>query len=223
MYAEAEAARLLNVAPSTLHYWLGGKPSRAGKVHLPVSRQQPEGAGAAVAWAEFVEAGPLRQYRRELKVPLPELRTFIDLPRRRFDAPYPLADQRPYANGKALMLEAQDAAGLPGELCPVTVTGGQLLLTPASDSFLRRARWEGEIATGWHPHDDQDSTVRIDPTIRFGRPAVGGISTEVIWEHSEDGEDDDEIAEVYGLTLRDVAWALAYEKPRRAQARQHVA
>ena len=56
-----------------------------------------------------------------------------------------------------------------------------------------------------------------------GRPAVGGISTEVIWEPSEDGEDDDEIAEVYGLTPRDVAWALAYEKPRRAQARQHVA
>jgi uncharacterized protein (DUF433 family) len=52
------------------------------------------------------------------------------------------------------------------------------------------------------PHDDQDSTVLIDPTIRFGRPDVGGISTEVIWEHSEDGEDDDEIAEVYGHAAR---------------------
>ena len=223
MYAEAEAARLLDVAPSTLHYWLEGKPGRDGKVQLPVIRQEPQGTGAAVTWAEFVEAGLLRQYRRELKVPLPELRIFIDLLRERFDVPYPLADQRPYVSGKALVLEAQDAAGLPGEFCLVTVTGGQLLLTPASDSFLRRARWEGEIATGWRPHDDQDSSVLIDPTVRFGRPAVGGISTEVIWEHSEDGEDDDEIAEVYGLTPRDVAWALAYEKPRRAQARQHVA
>lgn len=105
----------------------------------------------------------------------------------------------------------------------MTVTGGQLLLTAASDSFLRRARWEGEIVTGWRPHEDQDSTVLIDPTIRFGRPAVGGISTEAIWEHSEDGEDGDEIAEVYDLAPRDVAWAPAYEKPRRAQARQHVA
>jgi uncharacterized protein (DUF433 family) len=143
--------------------------------------------------------------------------------RQRFDVPYPLADQRPYACGKALMLEAQGAAGLPVELCLVTVTGGQMLLTPASDSFLLRARWEGDTATGWRPHDDQDSTVLIDPTVRFGRPAVGGFNTEVIWDHSEDGEDDDEIAEVYGLTLRDVAWALAYERPRRAQARQHVA
>ncbi len=67
------------------------------------------------------------------------------------------------------------------------------------------------------------SDALIDPSVRFGRPAVGGISTEVIGEHSEDGEDDDEIAEVFSLTPRDVAWALANEKPRRAQARQHIA
>ena len=58
MYAEAEAARL-HPAPST----------------------------PAVTWAEFVEAGLLRQYRRALKVPLPELRVFIDLLRQRFDVP----------------------------------------------------------------------------------------------------------------------------------------
>jgi uncharacterized protein (DUF433 family) len=223
MYTEAEAARLPNVATGTLHCWLEGKPGPAGKVHLPVIRQEPKGAGAAVTWAEFVEAGLLRQYGHQLDLSLPELRVFIDLLRRRFDVLHPLADQRPYASGKALVLEAQDTAGLPGEFCLVTVTGGQLLLTSASDSFVRRARWEGAITTGWRPHDDQDSTVLINPTIRFGRPAVGGISTEVIWEHSEDGEDDDEIAQVYGLTPRDVAWALAYEKPRRAKASQHVA
>ena len=97
------------------------------------------------------------------------------------------------------------------------------MLTPPSESFLRRARWEGEVATGWRPHEDQDSVVLIDPAVQPDRPAVGGISTEVIWEHSQDGEDDDEIAEVYGLMPRDVAWALAYEKPRRAEARQRIA
>jgi len=93
-----------------------------------------------------------------------------------------------------------------------------LLLTSPSESFLRRARWEGDVATGWRPHDE-DSAVLIEPSVRFGRPAVGGISTEVIWEHSED----DEIATVFSLPPRDVAWALAYEKPRRAEARQHIA
>ena len=51
---------------------------------------------------------------------------------------------------------------LPGYLCLVTVTSGQLLLSAASDSFLRRARWEGEIATGWRPHGDQGLNAGID-------------------------------------------------------------
>ena len=41
--AEAEAARLLNVAQSTLHSWLEGKTGRSGKVHRPVIRQEPKG------------------------------------------------------------------------------------------------------------------------------------------------------------------------------------
>ena len=98
-YAEAEAARLLNVAPSTQHCWLEGKPGRAGKVHLPVIRQEPKGAGAAVTWLEFVEAGLPRQYRREPNVPLPELRVFIDLLRQRFDVPtrWPTSARTPVA------------------------------------------------------------------------------------------------------------------------------
>ncbi len=140
MYAEAEAARLLDVAPSTLHYWLEGKAGRAGKVHRPVIRQEPKGAGAAVTWAEFVEAGLLRQYRREVKVRLPELRAFIHVLRESFNVPFPLADRRPYVSGRELVMQAQEAASLPGDFWLVTVAGGQLLLTGPSESFLRRAR-----------------------------------------------------------------------------------
>ena len=57
MYAEAEAARLLDVAPSPLQYWVEGKTGRAGKEHCPVIRQEPKGPRAPVTWAEFVEAG----------------------------------------------------------------------------------------------------------------------------------------------------------------------
>lgn len=177
MYAGTQAARLLNVDPSTLRYCLEGKAGRAGKVHLPVIRRELKGTGVAVTWAEFVEAGLLRQYRRELQVPPPELRTFIDLLRVQFDVPYPLADQRPLASGWALVRKAQDAAGLPGELCLVTVTSGQLLLTAASDSFLRRARWEDEIATGWRPHEGGWPRVAGRRPAGLQRPAGGGAGT----------------------------------------------
>jgi hypothetical protein len=90
MYTEVAAARLLRVAPSTLHWWLEGRPPR----YRPVIRVEPTGS-RNVTWAEFVEAGLLRSYRREHDVPLKELREFIDRLREEFQVPYPLATGAP--------------------------------------------------------------------------------------------------------------------------------
>jgi uncharacterized protein (DUF433 family) len=54
--------------------------------------------------------------------------------------------------------------------------------------------------------------------VRFGRPAVGGISTDVIWEHDEAGEDTAEIAAAFDLSPDEVRWALAYETSARSTA-----
>jgi uncharacterized protein (DUF433 family) len=54
------------------------------------------------------------------------------------------------------------------------------------------------------------------PDVRFGKPAIKGISTGVLWEHVVAGEDLTEVAEAFGLDLDDVRWALAYETSARA-------
>lgn len=214
MYSEAEAARYLRVPQSTLHYWLEGG-ERRGKLYRPVIRPEPRGGRAAVTWAEFIEAGLLASYRRG-GIPMAELRAFIDLLRERYGVPYPLADRRPYMAGRQLVLEAQQQSELDPEYWLVTAVGDQYLLLPPSDAFLQRVTWDGDIAAGWRPHDEPDSTVCMQPTLRFGKPAVSGISTEVIWEHADAGEDEDEIAESFDLDLSDVRWALSYETARRA-------
>ena len=56
----------------------------------------------------------------------------------------------------------------------------------------------------------------MTPEIRFGRPAVRGVSTDVLWEHAEAGEDIDELAKAFDLSPDDVHWALAYETSLRA-------
>jgi hypothetical protein len=53
---------------------------------------------------------------------------------------------------------------------------------------------------------------KIQPDLRFGKPAVGGISTEVVREHADSGEDED----AFDLSLSNVRWALSYETARRA-------
>jgi hypothetical protein len=122
MYSEAEAARLLRVPLSTLHYWLEGGEYR-GKTYKPVIRLQPRGS-RSVTWAEFVEAGLLREYRRTHRVPMAELRMFIDLLREELKVPYPLAHRKPFVSeGRQLVLQAQDDSGLDADYCLVAGRG----------------------------------------------------------------------------------------------------
>lgn len=215
MYSEVEAARLLRVAPSTLHYWLEGGVRR-GRSYKPVLRVEPRGENS-VTWAEFVEAGLVREYRRDLHVPMAELRAFIEGLREKTGIPYPLAHERPFVADRRLVREVQDEVGLDADFCLVAEIRGQMILTPASSGFVHRVRWDAEgAAADWRPHNDPDSPVRIDPERRFGQPAVGGVSTEVLWEQSEAGEYAEETAAAYDLSLDEVRWAVAYENTTRA-------
>jgi uncharacterized protein (DUF433 family) len=217
MYSETEAARLLRVPPSTLNYWLEGG-ARRGRTYQPIVREQPRGGHPPVTWAEFIECGWLRQYRRIDRVPMAELRAFIALMRERYDVPYPLAHFAPFANQGQLVTvrDVQAEAGLTADFCLVAEVSGQLVLTAPADAFVRRVEWEQGEPAGWRPHDDAESPVRIRREVRFGRPSVRGISTGVLWEQVEAGAGLDEVAEDYGLTVTDVRWAVSYETAAQA-------
>jgi uncharacterized protein (DUF433 family) len=214
MYTEAAAARLLGVAQNTLNYWLEGGVRR-GRTYRPVIRIEPRGERASVTWGEFLEAGLLREYRSK-NVPMLELRAFIDKVRQRYNVRYPLADRRPYVSGRELLVEAQDEAGLDPDFCLIAFVRDQLVLTPVADSFVQRVKWDGDVAAEWRPHDDRHSPVRMNPKVRFGLPAIGGIRTGVMWEHSESGETEEDIASEFDLPIESVRWALAYETSARA-------
>jgi len=165
-------------------------------------------SGRSVTWAEFVEAGLLREYRRKLNVALSELRPVIDRLREKYETPYPLTHHRPFVGpGRELLLEVQQDAGLDADLCLVAAANDQLLLTPAADAFVQRVEWAEDIAVSWRPHDDPHSPVRMASDVRFGKPAIKGISTEVLREHVESGEDFAEVAEAFDLDLEDAHWA----------------
>jgi hypothetical protein len=121
MYTEAAAARLPRVAPSTLHWWLEGRPPR----YRPVIRVEPTGS-RNVTWAEVVEAGLLRSYRRDHDVPLKELRDFIDRLRDEYEVPYPLADRHPFVgSGRRLLIDVQGRSRLDPEFCLVASRTGR--------------------------------------------------------------------------------------------------
>lgn len=214
MFSEVEAARLLRVPQGTLHYWLEGGVRR-GKRYPPVIRERPRET-RTVTWAEFVEAGLLRQYRRDRGVPMAELRAVIDRLREELGVPYPLAHEQPFVGeGRQLTRTVQDEVGLDPDFFLVAIARDQLVLTSASSSYFERVRWMDGVAAGWRPHDEEDSPVLMTPDQRFGRPMIKGISTEVLWEHDDAGESIEAIAEDFGVTAGEVRWALSYENAYR--------
>lgn len=213
VYSEQEAARLLRLPTSTLHYWLQGGV-RGKHTYPPVLRPQPIDR-SWVTWAEFIEAGWLRAYRRAQGVPMRDLRDFIVTLRDELDVAYPLAHRHPLVSGRSLVLQAQTRAGLAPEY---RLVDDQLMLTYSGQTFVNQVVWEGDVATGWRPLSEPDSSVVVRPDVRFGRPAVAGVSTLSIWEALEDGASTEEISEDFGLDGSDVRWALAYENAQHAPA-----
>ncbi len=217
MYTETAAAQLLRVAPSTLHWWLEGKTPR----YKPVIRLESTGS-RMVTWAEFVEAGLLRSYRRDHDIPLREVRDFIDRLRDEFQVPYPLADRRPYVGaGRRLLIDLQNRSHLDPDFCLVAIAHGQAVLTAPGEEFFKRIDWTDDQPESWRPHDNPASPVRINPLRRFGRPAVGGISTEAIAGELQAGASVEEVAQDFGLAPSAVRWAHSYEltlHPQQAQA-----
>jgi uncharacterized protein (DUF433 family) len=209
LYTVSYAARILEMSPSTLRWWLEGRPG-----YQPVIR--PRGTGSAlVTWGEFVEAGFLRTYRRKKQVSLQRIRAFIDHLREGFEVPYPLAHYRPFvAEGPRLVLEAQRAAGIPlEEAIYVEATTGQVVMRGPFEAFVENIdfsrvgeRWAERI----HPAG-RGSPVVIDPEYAFGAPSVGGVKTETLIELVEAGEGHEEVAREFGLELAEVKAAVAYE------------
>lgn len=213
IYTISQASGLLEVPASTLQWWLEGG-FRAGRRYEPVLRAEPTGS-SMLTWGEFVEAGYLREYRRELGVSLQQLRKFIEILRSELNVPYPLAYSKPFVgNGAQLVLQAQEGAGLDPELWLfVPVTGQTILPTASTEAYLRKvdfAEGEQQWAARIHPSGKQ-SPVVFDPVYSFGEPTVAGVRTEVLAELVEAGEPLENLAEEYQLTIGELKAAVAYE------------
>jgi len=158
-----------------------------------------------------------RTYRRDHDVPLRELRDFIDKLPEEFGIPYPLADRRPYIGpGRRLLIDVQNRSNLDPDFCLVAIANGQEVVTGRGEDFFKRVDWQGDDPSAWRPHDNPASPVRVSPLVRFGRAAVGGISTEAIAGELDGGASAQEVADDFGLDMDSVCWAHSYELAQRA-------
>jgi uncharacterized protein (DUF433 family) len=218
LYTVAEAARLLMISSTKLRRWLEGFTT-AGRFYPPVIRPERTGSDV-VTWAEFVEAGFLREYRAK-RVSLQHLRPVIDEMRQEFEVQYPLAHLKPLVDTskRQLVLSMQQEFDLEDELkLLVRLPGGQLQWAAPMMAFLDKVEFDAEgIAERMRPLGGA-SPVIIDPDVAFGIPQVKGIRTEAIAEsYAEDGSLG-RAARDWQLTVQDVGAALQWELASRKAA-----
>ena len=209
LYSVWEAALLLSVPTTTLRRWLEGG-SVKGVFYPPVIREAPTGVDA-VTWAEFVEAGFLRAYRRK-RVPLQGLRPFIDRMRKESGVPYPLAHFKPYVLNTELVYELQEETALPPALCVVQRIGDQLVIVEQVQEWLERVEFalDADYVIRVFPLG-RESPVVIDPEVSFGVPQIRGIRAELIVESVEAGGYA-EAVDSWRVSETEVAAALEWSK-----------
>jgi uncharacterized protein (DUF433 family) len=211
-----EAARQLDIPPTTLMHWLEGE-ARADTWYPPVLREEPTGSNEIV-WGEMVEARYLRAYRQ--RVSMQQLRQFITGLRREFGLDYPLAHCKPFVGpGRRLLLELQEDAELPASMRMVyEATTGQLILDSRVDEFLARVTFDDEgerQVQRMHPAG-RNSPVVMDPRVGSAASTVRGIRTEVLSELADSDVSVEEIAADFHLPVAVVKAALSYEWSRSA-------
>jgi uncharacterized protein (DUF433 family) len=62
--------------------------------------------------------------------------------------------------------------------------------------------------------NDEDRAIMIDPAVHFGRPIVcrAGVSTAILADRIDNGEEISDLAEDYGLTVSEIESAIIFEK-----------
>jgi uncharacterized protein (DUF433 family) len=213
LYTVAEAARIVDVPPTTLATWSKGYvrhvPGRRDVVGGPiVSSTAPERpGGASIPFVGLAEALVLAAMRRS-KVPMQRIRPALDALDRNIGVEHALASRKLYTDGAELLFDYGEShrTTAEGRLVRdlVVVRSGQRVFAEAIDAYLRRIDYapDGYAARIHVPAYDRAAVV-ADPARSFGAPILerGGARVDDVLQRFWAGESVDELADEFGAPI----------------------
>jgi uncharacterized protein (DUF433 family) len=207
VYTASEAARYLQLPPSTVRAWTFGQPSSARnqtRAFQSVIRVASRDA-RRLSFLNLIELLVLAAIRRKHSVSLPQVRSALRFLERRFPSAHPLANHQFQTNGADLFIEKF------GEILNVS-RDGQVEMRELLEAYLhcveRDAR--GVPVKLYLPSLKSSSVERgvivIDPHVSLGRPVLDGtgIRTEIIVDRFRAGEPIDSLASDYGRSRDEI-------------------
>jgi len=205
-YTIPEACHYLNLAESTVRYWVAGKGGEYEPVIIPASTSRP----TLLSFINLAEVHVLGTITREHKVKLPRVRTAVDYLKQEFKSDHPLIDHKLATDGSSLFIERF------GELINISERGQLAMLI---NSALERIEWDARgLPVKLFPFtrtnlQDSPRIVLIQPGLAFGRPVINGtgIPTEIIAERYKAGDSVEDLVKDYGREEKEIEEAIRCE------------
>ncbi len=214
-YPLAEAARYVKLPVATLRSWVSGRsyPTAAGIGRFQPLIHPPAKTPPALSFSNLIEAHVLRSLRTDHGVSLSAVRKALRYAEDALGVERLLLRRELCTEGGELFLERY------GELVSLSASG-QLAMRKVFEQHLARVVWEGaEVPVRLYPFLasetlSQDRPIAIDPRIAFGRPMLvrRGVSTHVIADRIDAGEQVGDIAADYELSPAEIEQAVLYER-----------
>jgi uncharacterized protein (DUF433 family) len=212
-YGIPEAARLVGLPVATLRSLVCGREYAVpqGKREFAKLIRVPEGRERNLSFFNLVEAYVLRALRTERGIAITELQTALEYAQRSLKIERLLLSPQLRASAGDIFLDRY------GRLINLSKSG-QVALRSVLDRYLARVEYDrAGLPVRVYPFAGAgaagDRSVVIDPAVAFGRPIIQrrGVSTAVLAERIEAGEDPADVASDYGLDSSEIEHAVVYE------------
>ena len=213
VYTLPDAARLLGVPLTRLRSWISGyaipeEPNHGRRLPAGHFSSRGEGRAKTFSFHTLIEIYVIAQLRKH-RVTMATVRKAREELSERFDTAHPFAVAGLLLGGKRLLKELGNQTLL--ELGTGGQTGFEAVIAP----FCERLDFDQttRLAQRFYPNGRNNAVV-IDPHHAFGRPIIEGtnITTEALASLMWGGEKLEDVAANFGLEVRQVEEAWAFEQ-----------
>lgn len=216
LYTIPEAAQILMVRPDKLQRWANAfaseRPFTSDKMIINFeksdSSEEPLLSFYVMIELRFVS------YFRGMGVSMPTIKAAARQAEKTFGSPHPFVVARFRTDGKSIFatLEQQERKSKGRESYMLELNRAQTVMDCMVQPFLKRLEYSGEELLRYFPLGP-DAKVVLDPRRGFGKPIdqKSGVPTLVLFQMAMQGENEESIADWYGVEVKAVQDAVRFE------------
>ncbi|MBN2020638.1 MAG: DUF433 domain-containing protein [Sedimentisphaerales bacterium] len=209
IYILSEVARLTELHPNRVRSWFKGRTDRHGRGPVFESDYKIVDGDFAVSFFDLIDVLIAGQFRDRHNVPMRIVRRAHQVLQEELQTKHPFCHSDLWTDGKRIFVDV--ANKIDEERLRDVVSQQQFFLHIKEKLDHIDYSEINKLALRWRITEG----VVVDPSISMGKPTIEntGITTYVIYnQYYANNKNSDLVADLYGLSERDIANAVNFEK-----------